>query len=294
MENNPLVSVVVLTYNSSTTVLETLESIKKQTYQNIELIVSDDCSTDNTQFVVTHWLENNRKTLPFKRAVLISTPKNGGPAINCNHGIRNSHGKWFKLIGADDLLLPDGIRLNVEYVTKHINTQILISKMVCFRGCEEVVLPSSDVNPNFWKLTRKQQYHMMLLDNWITAPSQFVRKDVWEDLKGFDESIPFIEDWPFWIKAFHSGINFDYLDEQTVRYRLHDSLSRSSSLSNKFLDSLKLSNEYAQRYQYEVSPLFRFYSYVRDNVKHKVIKKFFFIMNPYYWYVKYIHSLMKI
>ncbi|MDR0890977.1 MAG: glycosyltransferase [Endomicrobium sp.] len=48
MENNPLVSVCVITYNSSKYVLETLESIKTQTYQNIELIVSDDCSTDDT------------------------------------------------------------------------------------------------------------------------------------------------------------------------------------------------------------------------------------------------------
>ena len=47
-ENNPLVSINVITYNSSKFVLETLESAKAQTYQNIELIVSDDCSTDNT------------------------------------------------------------------------------------------------------------------------------------------------------------------------------------------------------------------------------------------------------
>ena len=47
MDSPPLVSVIVISYNSSETVLETLESVKKQTYQNIELIVSDDCSTDN-------------------------------------------------------------------------------------------------------------------------------------------------------------------------------------------------------------------------------------------------------
>ena len=289
----PLVSVVVITYNSSETVLETLESIKKQTYQNIELIVSDDCSTDNTQSVVRHWLDNKENTLPFKRVIFTITPKNGGPAVNCNHGIRSSNGKWFKLIAADDLLLPNCIMQSVKYINKHIDTQILISKVTCFRGCEEVVLSQNDVNLYFWKLTRKQQYYMMLLDNWITAPSQFIRKDVWERLNGFDESIPFMEDYPFWIKAFQRGINFDFLDEPTVRYRLHDSLSRSKTPSNGIVNSRRLLVKYRQKCQYEVSPLFGFYGFVRENVKNKVIKKILFILNPFYWYVKYVHSLMK-
>lgn len=56
----PLVSVSVITYNSAKTVLETLESIKAQTYQNLELIVSDDCSTDNTVELCRNWIEQNK------------------------------------------------------------------------------------------------------------------------------------------------------------------------------------------------------------------------------------------
>lgn len=292
MEKFPLVSVVVITYNSSSTVLETLESIKKQTYENIELIISDDCSTDNTQSVVTHWLENN--TSLFKRTVFTSTLKNGGPAVNCNNGIKESNGEWFKLIAADDLLLPNCIMQNVEYVKKHINTQILISKMLCFRGCEDVVLSQNDVNLNFWKLTRKQQYHMMLLDNWITAPSQFIRKDVWERLNGFDESIPFIEDYPFWIKAYQSGINFDFLDEPTVRYRIHNSLSRSIIPSVEIQNSRKSLVKYRQKCQFKASLFLGLYGLVRENIKYKVIQKILFNLNPYYWYIKHVHNLMKI
>ncbi len=53
---NPLVSIIVCTYNSSKYVLETLESAKEQTYQNVELIVSDDCSTDNTVELCRKWI----------------------------------------------------------------------------------------------------------------------------------------------------------------------------------------------------------------------------------------------
>ena len=57
MNNQPLVSVPVITYNSAKFVLETLESIKAQTYQNIELVISDDCSTDNTVQICRDWVD---------------------------------------------------------------------------------------------------------------------------------------------------------------------------------------------------------------------------------------------
>ena len=60
IDDNPLVSVVVITYKSANTILETLESFKQQTYKNIELIVSDDCSPDHTVEVVEEWIKNKR------------------------------------------------------------------------------------------------------------------------------------------------------------------------------------------------------------------------------------------
>ncbi len=60
LDLNPLVSIIVITYNSSKYVLETLESAKAQTYQNIELIVSDDGSTDNTIEICKIWIEKTR------------------------------------------------------------------------------------------------------------------------------------------------------------------------------------------------------------------------------------------
>jgi len=84
-KNNPLVSIIVITYNSAKFVLETLESAKAQTYQNIELIISDDGSTDNTVQICREWLKNNKES--FVNTELITVEKNTGIPANCNRGV---------------------------------------------------------------------------------------------------------------------------------------------------------------------------------------------------------------
>ena len=101
---NKLVSVRVVSYNSAQTILDTLESIRKQTYQNIELIVSDDCSKDNTVELVYNWLEANKSR--FVRTELITVPFNTGTSANVNRSIKACHGEWIKGIAADDILFP--------------------------------------------------------------------------------------------------------------------------------------------------------------------------------------------
>ena len=82
-----LVSVVVLAYRSADTIIETLESIKKQTYPQIELIVTDDCSPDNTVEVVESWMRDNKGCLSDMK--LVTTKKNTGLCMfsEQNHNI---------------------------------------------------------------------------------------------------------------------------------------------------------------------------------------------------------------
>ena len=123
---NPLVSVGVLTYNSSKTVLETLESIKAQTYQNIELIISDDASKDNTVEICKEWVEKNKDR--FVRCEILTVPENTGIPANVNRRIAASRGEWSKGIAADDALLPDCIENFINYVKEHPEAEIIFAK----------------------------------------------------------------------------------------------------------------------------------------------------------------------
>ena len=102
-----LVSVAVVTYNSSKTVVETLDSIANQTYPDLELIVSVDCSTDNTVEICREWIEAHKER--FVRTELLTVEKNTGVSANMNRGADACQGEWVKDIAGDDVLLPECI-----------------------------------------------------------------------------------------------------------------------------------------------------------------------------------------
>jgi alpha-1,3-rhamnosyltransferase len=116
-----LVSVPVVTYNAASFVEETLESIFNQTYGNIELVISDDCSKDNTIEIVQKWCEEERVKERFTAIKIVTVPKNTGVSANCNRAISASKGEWIKFIAGDDILLPTCIEDNLNFVRENTN-----------------------------------------------------------------------------------------------------------------------------------------------------------------------------
>lgn len=109
----PLVSIVIITYNSANYVTETLESISRQTYCGpIELIVSDDCSQDNTLDICRDWMKHHGSM--FVRADIIQTSHNSGICANHNNALKHVRGEWIKYIAGDDMLMPRCIERFVE------------------------------------------------------------------------------------------------------------------------------------------------------------------------------------
>lgn len=109
---DPLVSVLVTVYNQGRYVRETLESVLAQTYDNWEMIVTDDCSTDNS-------LEEIGKVADPRMRV-VARPQNSGLAnIPRNEMIRAARGKYLAFLDGDDLWLPDKLALQVQFMEEH-------------------------------------------------------------------------------------------------------------------------------------------------------------------------------
>lgn len=242
--DNPLVSIIVITYNSSKFVLETLESAKAQTYQNIELIVSDDCSTDNTVEICRQWLEENKER--FVRTELISTEKNSGIPANCNRGVRASKGEWVKLIAGDDILLMDSIEKFINFSTKNPCVKIIESVSVFFKhelNKKSIYKQQNLSDTIFFNsiITSSEQYELMLRKNYVHAPSVIIHREVFYKINGFDEKFRLIEDHPFWLKALKAGYKFYFMNKETVYYRVHSSSVFAS------IDSNILFNDYYKK-----------------------------------------------
>lgn len=237
MGNDILVSCTVVSYNSEKTIVETLESIKSQTYRNIELIVSDDCSKDNTVLVCRGWIEKNKDR--FVRTELITVEKNTGVCENCNRVKRACRGEWVKGVAADDILLPNCVADFVEYVKAKPEAMWVSSYIRVYRDYfneENIVSRNESTDSSFFDMTAEEQLKKIALWNVIKAPSLFINRELGKEVGYYDSTYSF-EDYPYYLKILEHGYKCFFLQKETVGYRLHESISHNKGtlFNYKFL-----------------------------------------------------------
>lgn len=230
MEKQPLVSVIVVSYNAEKTVLETLDSVLRQTYQNVELVLSDDCSKDNTVQVARKWFDEH--STAFKGgAHLLTAEHNQGVCANFNKAIRYSKGEWIKIIAADDILLPNCCNDYVEYAQSHPDAQYITGLIDVYeerfdnsclkkRGLQPV---SDDV----YQKNAEEQLRIAAGTMIVSGAGIFYSRCLFETIGGYNTKYPF-EDWPSVISSLEAGFKVHLLKKSTVGYRHHDSLSNKS------------------------------------------------------------------
>lgn len=203
---SPLVSVIVPAYNMEQYIAETLDSILCSTYQNIEIIVIDDGSTDATISIVEKYIIRDNRIRLFKQ-------KNAGPSRARNNGIQNSHGKYILPVDSDDLISPSFIADAVEAIQSDNNIKVVSCRCEFFgmrKG--EWILPDFNLNK-------------LAIDNRICATSMYCRSD-WERIGGYNETIIAREDWAFWIAMLKDGGKVHRLPNIGFYYRVRAASKR--------------------------------------------------------------------
>lgn len=242
--SQPLVSVSVVTYNSASTVIETLDSIYNQTYPNIELIVSDDCSLDNTVEIVRDWLSAHQDR--FARVEILTAEKNQGISANCNKAGAACTADWNKGIAGDDMLMPSCIEEFMSFVDEHPDATYIFSRVKPFGASTEAIAHYESVfDYSFFCLSPEEQYDRLTLrGNCIPAPGVFanVARARAIGIKN-DERIPMLEDWPKWINLIKKGVPLYFIDKELVLYRANGGISTNSP-SPAFARALSLVYKY--------------------------------------------------
>jgi len=292
-----LVSVIVLAYNSSKFIIETLDSIKAQTWNNVELIITDDASKDNTVELCKKWIEENSKR--FKRTEIITVSHNTGISSNCNRGIRVSNGDWIKMIAGDDALLENCILDNMYYSIQFPESMFILSDVIEIDDDSEII-NMQKINGGLLlfnkNLSSKEQ--LKAYSRWpafLNSPTFFFKKQLIESIGYFDEEFKIYDDMSAIFRVLKEGIRIHYFNKATVKYRIHNkSISRCDTVDEvREKEALRIFKKYRKQNLSIFNPIdlsVFFESWLRFKYKGfygykgiSVLQKFSLL----YWYLRF-------
>jgi len=220
-ENDILVSVVMTLYNDEPFVLRTLENVKAQTYQNIELILSDDCSTDNTVAVCREWIKNNSSR--FANVQLITTEVNTGVTANCIRAIAACHGQWSKGVGGDNLLALDAIERFVDYVKSNPDAEMVQCRVQTIDEDDNVIGERKrgyDAVFHDDRTTASQQYQLFHWFDPVEALGLFKNVSLLKKGDFYDTDFRNQEDTPFAYRILKAGHKIWYINQPLIKRRM--------------------------------------------------------------------------
>ena len=301
------VTVGIATYNSASFVEETLNSIYVQHYSDIHLIISDDYSTDDTKQLVENWIAKEDVKNRFLSIQFLSVDKNTGVSANCNKIIAASKTGWIKFIAGDDILLPNCIQDNVNFIIKTPDAKILFSQVEVYNDTFEKenyqrttpeAFPLNLFNHTF---SAKDQFKILCeCDRIHFTPSFMFHKSAVLSVGGYDETERLVEDYPMWLKLTKAGFKLDYFHIPTVGYRIHKNATNNTgevlfkpSVINGFKVRRKYAHAHLNRFVvlseywgYYISKLFMFLNIEKPTKLNKIVYKLLVIyFNPFVYII---------
>lgn len=231
MNDCPLVSVLVPCYNHEAFLGDCLCSLLAQDYENIELLICDDCSGDNSYGVIQSFA--GRLEDRFARAVIMRNDINCGITKNLNRMLALSQGDYVKILASDDAMTPNAIRAMVSYLRQHPEMDVVVTNGLKvsqtqhypdLAGEEKIYTAAPDFSPQGF-------FARVAWCNRISAPAAMVRRSVYTEYGVYDEQVK-VEDYEFWLRILKDGnCRFGFLDENLLFYRISDN-SMTSLVGN--------------------------------------------------------------
>lgn len=222
MDSQPLVSVIIPSFNYGRYLPAALNSILAQTWSNWECLIIDNESTDNSQDVARDFIQKDHRFRLFIR-------NNKGPSSARNKGIQEAKGVFIQFLDADDILEPEKIRTGAEYLREHPETDLVYSEVRYFRN--------NDVSKKYFSMKTPDREWMPLVSgsgypllrqlvryNIFTVHAPFIRRLMVDKTGKMDENLKGYEDWDYWLRMAENGGVFRFIkaDNSLALVRIHD------------------------------------------------------------------------
>jgi glycosyltransferase involved in cell wall biosynthesis len=240
---NPLVSVIIPTYNYAHLITETLQSVVAQTYTHWECLVIDDGSTDDTHQVVANFIQEFRE---FK--IRYTRTANGGTSAAKNAGLEQASGELIQFLDADDLLSPDKLQIQVALLEQN-DAALVFSDSRSFKVIEGIKV-QQESHPDWLlataTLSGNQLLEQLIRANIVTISSPLVKTALVRQAAQFDVTLRNNEDWLLWFKValLQPLFIYDHNDLSYVNIRVHDS-SAMKQRHQMFLGEVRVREQFA-------------------------------------------------
>jgi glycosyltransferase involved in cell wall biosynthesis len=232
---DPLVSMIVLSYNQRRYVLETLESVKAQTYKATQLIIVDDCSIDDSAATIACWLQRNKIDCTF-----IRHNKNQGISKSLNDALAVATGKYISMVASDDIWLPDKIARQVKIMesqSDHVGVLYSDAFQIDERG-----YPITDMfiaaHRKLPTVPQGEVLPVLLEGNFIPGMTTLIRRSCYKAAGLYDENLPW-EDWDMWLRIARH-YSFVYSPLPSAKYRHHEQSLSHSNKARMLNESVKI------------------------------------------------------
>lgn len=188
--SEPLVTVYIPTYNRINLLKRAVESVRSQSYQNLEIIIVDDCSTDGTQQYLADLAKKNPRVRYFLKE------KNSGACASRNIAINNANGEYITGLDDDDIFLPNRISSFIEHIHKYD-----MDKVILFSGYKCGLSTEIKIRNKIRLFLSKKIVHQqdLILSNYI-GNQIFVKTHLLKENEGFDENFKMWQDLECWYR----------------------------------------------------------------------------------------------
>ena len=229
--NHPLVSIIIPVYNGSEYMREAIDSALAQTYDNIEILVINDGSTDGGK--------TEEIALSYGDKIRYFSKENGGVSTALNLGIKNMRGEYFSWLSHDD-----------SYEPKKIEEQILSlqGKEKCVSVCNRKTIDKDSKLVSIWKnryespVLSSEEALIYVTKYGINGCSFLIPKSVFEEVGLFNEELRYCQDTFMWWNMFLSGYSLIFIDYIGVSYRVHSAQVTQTNKALYIHDAEKISD----------------------------------------------------
>lgn len=210
----PTVSVIIPSYNHEPYIEECLESVLHQTFQDFEIVITDDGSTDGTVEKIMRFTD--------PRIKIFRHTKNQGACIAANNCLNNAQGQYIAMLSSDDVWMPEKLQIQVDFLRAHPEIHAVFSKI---HWIDEESKPIND--PDFFykdvfnvenRSRFEWLYHFFYGGNCLCHPSSLIRREVYDEVGQFNPCMANLPDFDLWVRlCLHYEIFV--LDQKLINFR---------------------------------------------------------------------------